>query len=112
MCVCVCVCVRERERERERERAWVHQLRPTCTVLQGGEVVTCPCPPSIMQADSPAHSDASPTRHKGWVGSVMGGPTRNYAVGLQAKKPVYSSSRKSAAQFKPPTLVQHGKFAH
>ena len=42
----------------------------------------------------------------------MGGTNRHYPVGVQAKMHVYSSSRRSAAQFKPPTLIQHGKLAH
>ena len=88
---------------------WEHQWYNTFKV---GVVAACTCPSSTVQADSHLHSDCSPLRHKGWVGPVMGGTKQYYPLGVQAKMPTYSSSRKSAAQFKPPTLAQHGKLPH
>ena len=103
VCLCVCVCVREGV------RVWEHHWYNTFKV---GVVAACTCPSSTVQAHSPLHSDRSPLRHKGWVGPVMGGNKQYYPLGVQAKMPTYSSSRKSAGQFKPPTLAQHGKLPH
>lgn len=90
-------------------RVWKHHWYNT---FKAGVVVACTCSSSTVQAHSPLHSDPSPLRRRGWVGPVMGGTKQYYPLGVQAKMPTYSSSSKSVAQFKPPTLAQHGKLAH